>query len=650
MKITNFVLLMLSIVLSIGVTNPATSLASSSLLSEGNNAISNLSGRSISSSTGNLSGSSISSSMSNLSGSSISSISGSSISSISGSSISNATGASINSSISSSTVPDSSSEVANMRWVIENYLADFGALSRKYSVNPSEEYFDRFGDFYLGWTNRLQAIDFESLSQSAQADHILLQNRISLAQKELQRDILLFNEIKHVLPDIGSMMEFVQNRRRGEKPFASKIAQDFDRWHHQMIKLEQELANGAKLTRPQAQFASRAITSIHNGVKDAFGFYHGYDPDFTWWTEMPFSRLDGTFTRYSTFVGKHFDADALSQDASGIVGNPIGRDGIMRDLAAEMISYTPEQLIARAEREFAMLEQEMLKASNELGYGNDWKAALEYVKQQYVDPGRQPELVQYLADEATEFLEERDLITIPELAKETWRMTMLSPEMQRIAPFFLGGEVVRIAYPTNTMDHASAMMSLRGNNPHFSRAVVHHELIPGHHLQQFMNQRYNTQRRAFRTPFWSEGWALYWEIVLWEKDFAESPEDRIGMLYWRMHRCARIVFSLNYHMGKMTPQQAIDYLVDKVGHERANAEAEVRRSFEGSYGPLYQISYLVGAWQIYAIREELVNTGIMTEKEFHDRILQENAMPIALLRKLLKGEELSRQFDYKWDF
>jgi hypothetical protein len=36
----------------------------------------------------------------------------------------------------------------------------------------------------------------------------------------------------------------------------------------------------------------------------------------------------------------------------------------------------------------------------------------------------------------------------------------------------------------------------------------------------------------------------------------------------------------------MTPQQAIDYLVDRVGHERANAEAEVRRSFLGTYPPL----------------------------------------------------------------
>ena len=52
------------------------------------------------------------------------------------------------------------------------------------------------------------------------------------------------------------------------------------------------------------------------------------------------------------------------------------------------------------------------------------------------------------------------------------------------------------------------------------------------------------------------------------------------MLFWRMHRCARIIFSLSFHLGKMTPQECIDFLVDKVGHERDNATAEVRRSFK----------------------------------------------------------------------
>ncbi len=58
-----------------------------------------------------------------------------------------------------------------------------------------------------------------------------------------------------------------------------------------------------------------------------------------------------------------------------------------------------------------------------------------------------------------------------------------------------------------------------------------------------MNQRYRAYRGAFYTPFWEEGWAFYWELLLWDQGFPRSPEDRIGMLFWHMHcRAARVIF------------------------------------------------------------------------------------------------------------
>src|SRR3546814_1920056 len=91
-------------------------------------------------------------------------------------------------------------------------------------------------------------------------------------------------------------------------------------------------------------------------------------------------------------------------------------------------------------------------------------------------------------------------------------MNMLSAQAQLQAPFFLGGEDVWVASPTAEMAHERKLMTLRGNNRYFSRAVVHHELIPGHHLQYFYAQRYNPERQLFQTPFWTEGWSLYWEL------------------------------------------------------------------------------------------------------------------------------------------
>ena len=160
---------------------------------------------------------------------------------------------------------------------------------------------------------------------------------------------------------------------------------------------------------------------------------------------------------------------------------------------------------------------------------------------------------------------------------------MQSPERQLINPFFTGGEVTRLSYPTDSMSFDDRLMSQRGNTPHFNFPTVQHELVPGHHYQRFMRDRFNSHRGPLNdTPFWTEGWALYWEFVLWDLDFPRNDPDRMGMLFWRAHRAARIIFSLNYQLGNWTPQQCVDFLVERVGHERANAEAEVRRSTHGA--------------------------------------------------------------------
>ena len=141
---------------------------------------------------------------------------------------------------------------------------------------------------------------------------------------------------------------------------------------------------------------------------------------------------------------------------------------------------------------------------------------------------------------------------------------------------------------------------MRGNNIPFSHAVAFHEMIPGHNLVGYMGARYGSYRARIggSTPFFGEGWPLYWELLMYDMGFHDTPEERVGALFWRMHRCARIIFSLNFHMGIWSPQESIDFLVDKVGHERDNATAEVRRSFQGGYGPLYQAAYLLGGLQL----------------------------------------------------
>jgi len=202
----------------------------------------------------------------------------------------------------------------------------------------------------------------------------------------------------------------------------------------------------------------------------------------------------------------------------------------MVDLENEMIAYTPEELIQIAEREFAWVDGELKRAARDMGLGDDWRAALEKVKEDHVEPGQQPALIRDLALEASRYVQEHNLVTVPPLAADLWLLRMSSAETQKVNAYFLGGEDIHVPFPTDTMSQEEKLQSLRSNNRHFARATVFHELVPGHHLQHYWRDRSNQHRDLFSTPFWVEGWALWWEFHLWDLKFIATPEDRIGAL------------------------------------------------------------------------------------------------------------------------
>lgn len=537
--------------------------------------------------------------------------------------------------------------------VLERFRNDRQGLQRRYGVEYSAERRSRFRNFYGEWLDQLAAVDFTALSQDGKIDYILFNNGLRhelalLAQEETrarQMTMAPFADQLRGLEEARVRMDSMNPR------VVSGLISGITR---QIDSLKKAISGSSQkdTTRATRIVVFRTVAML-NDLKDVlnrwYRFYAGYDPMFTWWMEAPYGKLTEALTQYTKALRENIVGAKEGED-DPIIGDPIGAEALRAELAVELIPYSPEDLVAIAEREFAWCEIEMRRAARDLGFGDDWRAALEKVKGTYVEPGQQPALVRELALEAIQFVEARNLVTVPPMAREIWRMEMLSPEDQKVSPFFLGGEVIRVAFPTDAMAEEDKLMTMRGNNRSFSRAVVHHELIPGHHLQGYMTDRYQTQRQDFWTPFWTEGWALYWEMLLWDQGFARTPEERIGMIFWRSHRAARIIFSLRLHLGTMTPQEAIDFLVNRVGHERANATAEVRRSFNGSYPPLYQLAYMIGGLQFRALRRELVESGRMSDREFHDAVLQSGNMPVEMVRARLEELPLTRDYRTSWRF
>ncbi|KAI5296447.1 hypothetical protein KEM52_002406 [Ascosphaera acerosa] len=487
----------------------------------------------------------------------------------------------------------------------------------------------------------LEQCPFEDLDQNGKVDYILLKGYLERLDRQLDLDARLDEQASALLPFAGSIVTLCEDRALGAVMHAQAAAQKVHDTLGQVRGVRESVERGEAgrdMPVTDAYRADKTLAAFCTWLEEWHGYYSGYDPLFTWWVAQPFEALLKELRGLGAAIRHRLLGVKAGESGSDIiVGEPIGREGLLAELRGEMVPYTPEEILAIGEQEFAWCEAELRRAAREMGCGDDWRAALKVVRNDYVAPGRQPELVRRLAEEGAAFVQQHDLVTVPAVARDTWMMYMLPPAAQKVNPFFLGGASIQVSYPVAGMGHAAKLMSMRGNNEHFARATVFHELIPGHRLQHYWARRSRAYRRLlFATPFWTEGWALYWELVLWEDArWATTPRGRVGMLFWRLHRAARILFSISFHLGRMGARECVELLVQRAGHERATAEGEVRRSLAGDYSPLYQAGYMLGALQIYRLRQEVVGSGRMGVKEFHDAFLKGNYMPIEMVRALM---------------
>lgn len=491
----------------------------------------------------------------------------------------------------------------------------------------------RFSELLDRWQDWLPGLLAEAEAPDDRADLVLLSRTVAARRRDLEQEARQWNEMQPLLPGLAPIIGLQDARRRHEPADPEGDASLLSGAVASLAAARTALEGDGSRPAPHvAHRAARAAMAVADALRSWYDFRAGYDPVMAWWTARPHEQLQAALTEQAEAL-RHVAEPASGH---GIVGDPVGRDELVRQLDDAMIPLSPEALIAAADREMEWCVREMSRAASDMGLGGDGRAALERVKGLHGPPGSQPGLIRDLAFEAIATVEEGDLLTVPSVARDGWLMEMMTAEDQKTNPFFLGGDTIRVSYPTSGMDHEAKLMSLRANNRPFARATVHHELVPGHHMQAYYARRCRPYRRLFGTPFWTEGWALHWEMLLWDRGFAATPEERVGMLFWRTHRCARVAFSLRFHMGLMTADECIAMLVQKVGHEPSTAEAEVRRSFRGDYPPLYQCAYLVGAWQVQALRREALAAG-WADRAFHDAFLRGNCMPVAMARRLLLG-------------
>ena len=562
------------------------------------------------------------------------------------------------------------SHANDFRDLLDRFSRDRETLQRQFPSKMEPKRISEMENFFKEWHRLLLEMDFNQMNRSGKVDYILFRQKLERDQQQFADDADHLKTAAKLLPFIEKITALEYEKRAQGKynpqelaPRLEQLSQDIDR-EGERIRKEVMKSRKHQKEHGRDESAERIFKSAEEGCRELqrvvdnwFNYYRGYDPLLTWWITAPSKKLSTSLGAYAdTFKPDPKTSSNPTQKAPPKDFNaenhapPVGAEHLTSLLAREMIPYTAGELVEIGKKELAWCVEQQKKASNELGFGDNVTAALEHVKTKHVPPGEQSSVIRRLALEAIDYLEDNALVTIPQLAKDSWRVGMMSPGRQRYNPFFTGGSTISVSYPHLDMNHADKLMSMRGNNPHFSAATVHHELIPGHHLQDFMTSRYNTHRGIYRTVFWTEGWALYWEMLLWDRGFPKTAEDRMGFLFWRMHRCVRIIFSLGYHLDQFTPQQCVDMLVDIVGHERTHAEGEVRRSLAPGTPVLYQCAYMLGGMQFHVLHKELVASGKMTPREFHDQILRGNRIPVEMVRAEISDIPLSRDYRSNWRF
>ena len=166
-----------------------------------------------------------------------------------------------------------------------------------------------------------------------------------------------------------------------------------------------------------------------------------------------------------------------------------------------------------------------------------------------------------------------------------------------------------------------------------------HEAIPGHHFQLSLTIE-NTNLPKFRrfdgNNAYVEGWALYTESMGKELGMFTDPYQYLGMLLGDMHRAVRLVVDTGLHAKGWTREQAMQYGAEAEGGKPETQIAEIERYMAW---PGQALGYKIGQLKIRELRT-------LAEKElgprfdirrFHDQVLLEGALPLAVLEARLKA-------------
>lgn len=338
-------------------------------------------------------------------------------------------------------------------------------------------------------------------------------------------------------------------------------------------------------------------------------------------------------------LARFFETEYLpaSRDSLGASSLPDGRAYYAYLVKSETTtSLTPDRIFELGQSEIARIHREMQHQMDAVGFHGDFKAFVATIK---ADPRFYVTSRQALLERAS-FLAKKIDGDLPRLIGKLPRLTYGVREVPR---------AIEEGYTTGRYDPGSPALGISGglmiNTSHLDQrplyelpSLVAHEGVPGHHIQIALAQEMSDLpefRRDYATTAFVEGWALYSEQVVSEIGLYPTPYERFGQLSMEMWRACRLVMDVGIHWKNWSRDQALACLRENTALAEKNIQNETNRYISW---PGQALGYKIGELTILDLRhqaEKALGTAF-DERRFHDLVLDEGAMPLALLRQRVK--------------
>ena len=326
---------------------------------------------------------------------------------------------------------------------------------------------------------------------------------------------------------------------------------------------------------------------------------------------------------------------------------PFGEDRyntVLRN--AELLSFDARALRERAREQITELTAALRHGAQELTGSDDWHAVLLDLNK---DRPETPEAMRLGYEDWTarsrQFLRDRRLVSFPPgeecdvVPSPPFQRPVLAVASYVAPPSF--SETMRghffVPYPPDGASEEEIAKRLESNSYPGIPTTAVHEAYPGHHWHLVMAKGNPSHlRQWFGTSYFAEGWALYAERMMRDAGFYDDLRHVMFQYEATLFRAARIVTDVSLHLGEMTHEEGVRFIMENSSMTEPTAVAEVTRYCSW---PTQASSYLTGCLEILRIRDRFLSargtdaTDVDALRDFHDAITSSGTLPIALAER-----------------